>query len=364
MLKSDFDFTLPPEQVAVYPSAERTQCRLLAVDEEGALSDLVFSGLGRLLRPGDLLVLNDTRVMPARLYGSKSTGGQVELLLDRIAAPHRALAHIRSSAALRPGAEMLTAGGVRLRVLGRSGELYEICAPGGDDLEQVLEREGHMPLPPYLHRPDEPLDRERYQTVYGCRPGAVAAPTAGLHFDLAQLEELRAAGIGTAFVTLHVGAGTFSPLRTERVEEHRMHAEYARLDAAAAEQVLQARQRGRRVIAVGTTAVRVLESAAALAARQGGGLICPFEGETSIFIYPGYRFAVTDALITNFHLPQSTLIMLVAALAGFARTMGAYAHAADRGYRFYSYGDAMFVARNPAAARDLPPSAALPGAPA
>ena len=361
MLKSDFDFALPPQQVAIYPSAERTQCRLLAVDEEGGLEDLVFADLGRLLRPGDLLVLNDTRVMPARLYGRKSTGGRVELLLDRITAPCRALAHIRSSAALRPGAEVLTAGGVRLQVLGRSGELYELCAPEGPELAAVLEREGHMPLPPYLHRGDEPLDRERYQTVYGHHPGAVAAPTAGLHFDLEQLEALRAAGIATAFVTLHVGAGTFSPLRGERIEEHRMHAEYARLDAAAAEQVLQARRQGRRVIAVGTTAVRVLESAAAQAAGRGCDLLCPFEGETSIFIYPGYRFAVTDALITNFHLPQSTLIMLVAALAGFARTMRAYAHAVRQGYRFFSYGDAMFVAANPAAASDLPPSAACGG---
>lgn len=339
MQLSDFRFDLPPELIAQHPLPDRGGSRLLCLDgPSGRLEDRRFGDLPDLLRPGDLLVLNDTRVMRARLFGVKETGGRVEVLIERLYGPEDALAHVRASKPPRPGSRVRLDGGEVLGVLGRDGDMFRLRSEG-EPFSRLMERYGHMPLPPYIQRPDEEEDLGRYQTVYARRDGAVAAPTAGLHFDEAMLERLAGMGVGRVEITLHVGAGTFQPVRTERLEQHRMHAEWAEVGPAACERIARARAEGGRVVAVGTTSVRSLESAAA------EGELRPFEGETRLFIRPGYRFRVVDAMITNFHLPESTLLMLVAAFAGYEQVMAAYRHAVQERYRFFSYGDAMLVTR-------------------
>jgi S-adenosylmethionine:tRNA ribosyltransferase-isomerase len=293
-----------------------------------------------LLEPRDLLVFNDTRVIPARVHGRKASGGRIELLLERAEGARRALVHARASKGLREGAVIALPGGYSARMLGREGDLYRLEFSG--PVLPFFEAHGEMPLPPYIARAASPEDRERYQTVYARHPGAVAAPTAGLHFDAALLQALEAAGVRRAFVTLHVGAGTFQPLRVDDIDAHVMHAERVSVSAATCEAVAATRAAGRRVIAVGTTVVRSLEAAAA------GGRLEPLQGETRLFIRPGYRFRVVDALLTNFHLPESTLLMLCAALVGREALLAAYAHAVRARYRFFSYGDAMFLTPDPA----------------
>ncbi len=337
MRRSDFHFRLPAELIAQFPSQRRSAARLLAL-EKGKLRDLSFRDLPRLLEPGDLLVFNDTRVIPARLLGRKrESGGRVELLVERVLDAHRVLAHLRASKTPSAGTRLWLEEQLEAEVEGRQGDLFLIRFHDLRPVNELLEAVGRIPLPPYIEREPEALDRERYQTVYARREGAVAAPTAGLHFDPPLLECLQEMGVEMAFVTLHVGAGTFQPVRVEDIQEHRMHAEYAEMGPEVCEQIATAKERGKRVIAVGTTTVRTLESAAA------GGELRPFRGETDIFIRPGYRFRVVDALITNFHLPESTLLMLVSAFAGHEQIMAAYRHAVDQRYRFFSYGDAMFI---------------------
>ncbi len=339
MQLSDFRFDLPPELVAQRPLPQRAASRLLSVDgPSGQLRDLAFTDLPELLRPGDLLVFNDTRVMRARLYGNKESGGRVEILIERLPAPDQALAHLRTSKSPRPGARILLEGGEALGVHGRDGELFRLQALDAD-FQTLMSRHGHMPLPPYIQRPDDESDLARYQTVYARREGAVAAPTAGLHFDAETLQRLAGRGVGSVHVTLHVGAGTFQPVRTERLDDHPMHAEWLEVDEAACERVRAARSAGGRVIAVGTTSVRSLETAAA------DGELKPYRGDTRLFIRPGYRFRAIDGLVTNFHLPESTLLMLVCAFAGYEPVMAAYRHAVEQRYRFFSYGDAMFLTR-------------------
>lgn len=336
MRKSDFHYELPPELIAQRPVSPRSAGRLLCLDGVGgAVSDRKVTDLPELLRAGDLLVFNDTRVVPARLLGAKETGGRIEVLVERVLDRTRVLAQVRASKPLKAAQHLHFDGAVAAQVIARRAEFYELGFE--DDVYAVLERIGHVPLPPYIGRGDEALDRERYQTIYARRPGAVAAPTAGLHFDEALLQALSARGVEQAFVTLHVGAGTFQPLRGENIAAQRLHSERLYVGAAACERVNRARAEGRRVIAVGTTVVRALESAAR------AGRLEPFAGDTDIFIYPGYRFAMIDALITNFHLPQSSLLMLVCAFAGTEKVLNAYRHAVGEGYRFYSYGDAMLV---------------------
>ena len=338
MLRSDFYFELPPELVAQYPSEQRSASRLLVVDgHSGALHDSVFRALPEWLDPGDLLVFNDTRVIPARLYGRKASGGKVEVLVERVLDSSQALVHLRASKPPATGSDLYLAGAGLATVLGREGELFRVRFAADRPVPELLEQYGQVPLPPYITRPVGDADAERYQTVYARHPGAVAAPTAGLHFDQTLLADLRAKGIEPGFVTLHVGAGTFQLVRAEQIDEHIMHAERVEVGPTVCEQIHATRRRGGRVVAVGTTAVRSLESAC----RQGE--IQPLHGETRLFIYPGYRFRCVDALVTNFHLPESTLLMLVAAFAGHATIMRAYRHAIDRRYRFFSYGDAMFI---------------------
>jgi S-adenosylmethionine:tRNA ribosyltransferase-isomerase len=340
MQRSDFHYDLPEELIASQPRATRSGSRLLCLDPvDDTLADRQFSELPELLNPGDLLVFNNTRVIPARIYGRKQTGGRIEVLIERINGPDSALAHIRASKAPRCGMQLQLDGGLAAEVTGREGDLFRLSFAGQGNVLEHLERHGHMPLPPYIKREDTTLDRERYQTVYAKVPGAVAAPTAGLHFDDSLLAEISELGVESAHVTLHVGAGTFQPVRVDDIDRHVMHHEYCELDAPTCEQIEQTRQRRGRVIAVGTTVVRTLETAAA-----GGGLR-PCCGETNLFITPGYRFRVVDALLTNFHLPESTLLMLVCAFAGHRRVMAAYRHAIRQRYRFYSYGDAMFMPR-------------------
>ncbi len=340
MKVSDFHYELPEALIASEPLPNRTDSRLLVLDRlSGEYRDEQFPAIKSYLRPGDLLVLNDTRVLPARLYGRKPSGGAVEILLERLAGDTRAIAQIRANKPLRAGSQIILEGDIPVTVTGREGEFYRVEFPAQPPLPQLLERHGHMPLPPYIKRPDNATDRERYQTVYAQTPGAVAAPTAGLHFDQPLLADLAAAGIETTTLTLHVGAGTFQPVRSERIEDHHMHAEWISVPTAACEAIARTRDRGGRVVAVGTTVVRSLEAAAA--ANQGD--LAPFEGETEIFIYPGFDFRVIDGLVTNFHLPGSTLVMLVSALAGRESILAAYQHAVEAGYRFFSYGDAMFI---------------------
>ncbi|QXP88512.1 tRNA preQ1(34) S-adenosylmethionine ribosyltransferase-isomerase QueA [Methylococcus capsulatus] len=345
MLKSEFHYDLPQNLIAQSPLPERSASRLLCLDgATGALEDKSFRDIEKLLCPGDLLVFNDTRVLPARLFGRKETGGAVEILLERLLGERLMLAHVRASKAPRPGTWLALEAEHRVRVVERDGDLFLLELAGEEPLQTVLEQIGHMPLPPYITRPDTSADLERYQTVYATRPGAVAAPTAGLHFDTELLGRLRGAGIDMARVTLHVGAGTFQPVRTENLEDHRMHAEYCEVGPEVVKAVERARGRGGRVVAVGTTSMRSLETAAS------GGSLRTFSGETRLFIKPGFRFNCVDALVTNFHLPESTLLVLVCAFAGHRETLAAYRHAIAQAYRFFSYGDAMFVTPNEPAA--------------
>jgi S-adenosylmethionine:tRNA ribosyltransferase-isomerase len=341
MRRADFSYPLPQELIARHPLPERGGSRLLALDGgSGDLRDLRFAGLPALLAPGDLLVLNDTRVVPARLRGRKASGGACEIMLERMLGPRRLLAQARASKGLRPGGTIGLPGGARATVIARREDFYELELDR--DALPYLEAHGSVPLPPYLGREAEEPDRARYQTVYAAEPGAVAAPTAGLHFDEAMLARLRAGGIGIAKLTLHVGAGTFQPLRAEAVEAHRLHAERYRLPPETVEAVAATRARGSCVVAVGTTVVRALEAAAT------SGVLAAGDGETDIFIRPGFRFRIVDALLTNFHLPESSLLVLVAAFAGRERVLAAYHHAIVDRYRFYSYGDAMFITPDPA----------------
>jgi S-adenosylmethionine:tRNA ribosyltransferase-isomerase len=333
---SDFDYELPPELIAQHPSAERGGSRLLHLDAQGGLHDRQFADIAQLLRPGDLLVFNDTRVIKARLTGHKASGGKIEVLVERITGPRRALAHVRASKSPGPGTVLRLADAFDAVVEGRAGELFALTFPA--DVLALLDAHGATPLPPYITHAAGAEDETRYQTVYAREPGAVAAPTAGLHFDQAMLDRLQAQGIARAFVTLHVGAGTFQPVRVEKIADHIMHAEWYTVPQDTADAIARTRANGGRVVAVGTTSARALESAAAqhLPLRAS-------QGDTRLFITPGYRFKALDALITNFHLPQSTLLMMVSALAGMEPIRRAYAHAVARRYRFFSYGDAMFI---------------------
>ena len=330
---SDFNYELPDELIARYPTAARRGSRLLEVGSD--FNDRRFADLPALLRAGDLLVFNDTKVIPARLHGRKESGGRIEILIERVTGDTTALAHIRASKSPKPGGKLLVDGNV-VNVVGRDGEIFALEFAG--PVLPLLERVGEMPLPPYLERDAEELDSARYQTVYARDPGAVAAPTAGLHFDEAMLEETRKLGVQHAWVTLHVGAGTFQALRQENVEQNKLHSECVAVDQAVCDAVAATRESGGRVIAVGTTSVRALESASTTGELQ------PFRGETDLFILPGYRFRSVDAMLTNFHLPRSSLLMLVAAFAGSDRVLRAYEHAVQEKYRFFSYGDAMFLA--------------------
>ncbi|MFO1393586.1 MAG: tRNA preQ1(34) S-adenosylmethionine ribosyltransferase-isomerase QueA [Steroidobacteraceae bacterium] len=342
MLRAEFHYELPDELIARRPTARRSDSRLLCLDgRDGSTADRNFADLPRLLRAGDLMVFNDTRVVPARMFGRKASGGRVEMLLERVLGGKRALVQLRSSKPLASDSVIHLPGGVEARVAGRSGEFWLV--EFDSDPGAVFERHGEMPLPPYLRRPVEDDDRERYQTVYAREPGAVAAPTAGLHFDEGLLAACREAGIHSARVTLHVGAGTFQPVRVDDVREHRMHAERVEVPEATRAAVRACRERGGRVVAIGTTSVRALESAAS------GGALAPFVGDTRLFITPGFRFRVVDVLVTNFHLPESTLLMLVCAFAGREHVLAAYRHAVAARYRFFSYGDAMLVEPDPAA---------------
>lgn len=337
---SDFHYDLPPELIANYPTKERSASRLLCLEgSDGSIAHKHFFDLSDLLEPSDLLVMNNTRVIPARLFGYKESGGKVELLVERILNDHCVLTHIRASKAPKEGSLLLFEK-TSAKVLTRQDELFILQFLDDRPVLDILNAIGHMPLPPYIDRSDEKLDQERYQTVYAKYSGAVAAPTAGLHFDQTLLEKLKNKGIETAFVTLHVGAGTFQPVRVENIEQHVMHSEWVDVREEVCEKINQTKANKKRVIAVGTTTVRCLETAAK------DGEIKPFSGDTRIFIYPGFKFQCVDALITNFHLPKSTLLMLVSAFAGFDQTMNAYKIAVKENYRFFSYGDAMWVTKN------------------
>ncbi len=342
MLVKDFDYLLPEGLIARYPAPERDGSRLLLLkrSSKGIAEDL-FRNISSHLVSGDLLVMNDTRVMPARLFGNKDSGGKVEIFLVRCdeGGSGRWICLLRASKKFREGQVVILAGGMQATVCARSANdswLVEFAGP--EPFETWLEREGHIPLPPYLQREDDAQDRERYQTVFSRVLGAVAAPTAGLHFTRELLAELEGKGVRTAYLTLHTGLGTFQPVRVERVEEHRIHTERYSIPAATAAEIRSAKARGSRVVAVGTTTTRTLEYAA-----DSSGNVSAGEGEADIFIFPGYRFKVVDALITNFHLPESTLLMLVSAFAGQQYTLAAYREAISRGFRFYSYGDAMLI---------------------
>ncbi len=355
---ADFDYDLPPELVAQYPPERRGASRLLSMQvgrlQAGmakppasapseplvTLGDHAFAELPGFLRPGDVMVFNDTRVIKARLFGTKASGGKVELMVERVLSEHEFLAQIRASHAPAPGATLRVADSFDATVLARPGELYHLRADSADSVTDLLDRHGQLPLPPYITRDVQGGDAERYQTVYARAPGAVAAPTAGLHFDDAMLDTLRARGVNLVWLTLHVGAGTFQPVRVENISEHRMHAERFSIPEATRIMIAQARAEGRRVIAVGTTSLRALEAAA-----NEDGSVRAGEGETALFITPGYRFRVVDALLTNFHLPRSTLLMLVSAFAGVEPIRLAYRHAVEHRYRFFSYGDAMLIER-------------------
>lgn len=338
MKKSDFHYDLPPELIAQEPLAERSSSRLLCVDGvRGTIEDDWFRNLPERLVAGDLLVFNDTRVMPARLHARKDSGGQVEILLERVSGTHRAHAQVKASKPLKPGRALLLDDGTRVEVLARDGVFYDLHFDTQEPLEKLLQRIGHVPLPPYITRTDTAHDRIRYQTLFARHWGAVAAPTAGLHFDQQLLERLRARGVEAGCLTLHVGSGTFAPLRCDDVHAHTMHEEWLNVGAELVQQVQATRRRGNRVVAVGTTVVRALEAASA------SGTLQPHAGATRIYIFPGYRFRSVDALITNFHQPESTLLMLVSAFAGRELVLRSYQHAVRERYRFFSYGDAMWL---------------------
>jgi S-adenosylmethionine:tRNA ribosyltransferase-isomerase len=330
----DFDYELPAELIAQHPSASRSGSRLLSLSGE-TLADHRFAELPHLLSPGDLLVFNDTRVIKARMFGRKDTGGRIEVLIERLLPGGEALAQVHAGRAAKPGGTLSLDGGLSLRVLGREGEFYRVRFPEGADALEVLDRHGSVPLPPYITHPPEAEDAARYQTVYARVPGAVAAPTAGLHFDEALLSALAKRGVESAYATLHVGAGTFQPVRVRNLADHRMHSERYEIPKATAAAVAKARARGGKIVAVGTTTVRCLEASGADAGSA----------ETDLFITPGFDFRVVDRLITNFHLPRSTLLVLVSAFAGIEPVRAAYRHAVARRYRFFSYGDAMLVDR-------------------
>jgi S-adenosylmethionine:tRNA ribosyltransferase-isomerase len=337
MKRTDFHFELPQELIAQVPLDQRSASRLLCLDRQtGKLSDRMFQDLPGLLHPDDLLVFNNTEVIPARLYGTKSSGGRVEILVERLLSKQECLAQIRASKSPKAAGILILEDGSQLHVMGRQEGFFHLQLVDGN-LMDLLQSMGHMPLPPYITREDTQRDRRRYQTVFAETPGAVAAPTAGLHFDRLLLDQLNDAGIRSTKVTLHVGAGTFQPVRVDDIEDHQMHAEWLEVCQESCDAINHTRLRGGRVIAVGTTAVRSLETAA-----QDGELR-PFSGDSRIFIYPSYQFRVVDAMITNFHLPESTLLMLVSAFAGHSETLAAYRHAVQQRYRFFSYGDAMLL---------------------
>ena len=338
MKKSDFNYQLPEALIAQKPLTERDASRLLCMDRNtGRITDRQFTDFIDLIDERDLLIFNDTKVIPARLYGKKQSGGKVEILIERILDDHCAIAHVRSSKSAKAGTLIELDSGYSCEVLGRADDLFQLEFKGENSLLYILEQIGHIPLPPYITREDDESDLTRYQTVFAREAGAVAAPTAGLHFDQIMMEKLKAKGVQTAFVTLHVGSGTFQPVRVEDLSEHLMHKEYFAVLPETVAAVQQTRTRGGRVIAIGTTAVRALESAS-----RSGRLEAGF-GDTDLFITPGYQFKSVDAMLTNFHLPESTLLMLVSAFAGYDHIMNAYSHAIDRSYRFFSYGDAMFL---------------------
>lgn len=337
MKKSDFNYNLPDALIAQKPLAERNASRLLCMDRHtGAINDRYFTDFINLVNEHDLLIFNDTKVIPARLYGKKQTGGKIEILIERVLNSHQAIAHIKASKAPKPGTLIELDDGYVCTVEGRVDDLFQLNFNHLNILD-LLDKIGHIPLPPYITRADDASDLTRYQTVFAKESGAVAAPTAGLHFDLAMLDKVKAKNIATAFVTLHVGSGTFQPVRVENLAEHLMHKEYFAVSEQTVEAVNAARARGGRVIAIGTTAVRALESA------SKSGVLSTCFGDTDLFITPGYQFKSVDAMLTNFHLPESTLLMLVSAFAGYEPVMQAYQHAIDESYRFFSYGDAMFL---------------------
>ncbi len=338
MNKTTFRYELPNELIAQYPTRSRSASRLLTLNgTSGEFQDLRFVDLTKMLHPGDLLIFNNTRVIPARLFATKDTGGRVEIFVERILSERNIVAQLGMSKRPRSGMRLRIDEDVSVDVVSSRGDFYELCFECAETVTHVLDRVGHVPLPPYIDRVDEERDRERYQTVYAEHPGAVAAPTAGLHFDTAMFGQLRELGVDTAFLTLHVGAGTFKLIRVDDIREHEIHPEYLRIDSDVCERIETTKARGGRIIAVGTTVVRALETAAQ------NGRVVPFEGETRLYILPGYRFQIVDALLTNFHLPESTLLILVCAFAGTEYTLNAYCHAVDQRYRFYSYGDAMFI---------------------
>lgn len=336
--KSDFDFELPHELIAQAPLPERSASRLLLLDVAAqSRQDRMFRELHAFLRPGDLLVFNDTRVLPARLHGRKETGGAVEIMLERVTGAHEAIVQLGVSKKPKAGGRIELADGSHAVVLGREDGFFRLRFEAPEPLEKLLLKLGEMPLPPYIERRADDSDMQRYQTVFAREPGAVAAPTAGLHFDEATLAQLRQGGVEFGYVTLHVGAGTFQPMRADDVKDHHMHREWLNVGAHLVEQIRRVRANGGRIIAVGTTVVRALEAATV------DGQLHPFAGETQIFIFPGYHFTSIDGLLTNFHLPQSTLLMLVSALAGREFMLDAYRHAVEQRYRFFSYGDAMLI---------------------
>ena len=339
MKLSDFTYELPSELIACYPLAERSASRLLCLNSQtGQILHRSFIDIVSLIQPGDLLVCNNTKVIPARFFGKKATGGAVEVLVERIVDDTRVLAHLRASKSPKPGCLLFFQNDVQFEVLGRQDDLFVLSLHNQTQtVLEIIEKIGQIPLPPYFHRAPEESDKLRYQTVFAQHNGSVAAPTAGLHFDDGIMQQLRDKGVEIDYVTLHIGAGTFAPVRIEEIEKHRMHAEYLEVSASLCEKIQATKQRGNRVIAVGTTSARSLETAS----RQGA--IEPFAGDTDIFIYPGFKFQCVDALITNLHLPGSTLLMLVSALGGYANIMEAYRQAVEQKYRFFSYGDAMFI---------------------
>lgn len=347
MQVSDFDFDLPDELIARYPQPERTSSRLLQLDgNSGDIAHKTFKDVLDLVNPGDLMIFNNTRVIPARMFGRKASGGKLEVLVERMLDETSILAHVRASKSPKPGTELLLGENdeYSAEMVARHDALFEIHFNSDKTVLEILDEVGHMPLPPYIDRPDEDADKERYQTVYNAKPGAVAAPTAGLHFDDALLAALKEKGVNFAFVTLHVGAGTFQPVRVDNIDDHHMHSEYVEVPEEVVIVINETKANGGRVVAVGTTSVRSLESAAQDAVKNGTELK-PFFGDTEIFIFPGYQFQLVDVLITNFHLPESTLIMLVSAFAGYEHTMNAYKDAVANQFRFFSYGDSMFVTR-------------------
>lgn len=344
MKVSDFSFALPEELIAQFPPANRTDSRLLKVFGDSRFEDSLFPSILDELQAGDLVVLNNTKVLPARLFGSKDTGGRIEILLERITGEREFIAQIRASKSPKIGQALFVDGDeqARLKVMGRKGMFFIVSADINGSLFDWLELVGHMPLPPYIERSDEAEDQSRYQTVFAEQPGAVAAPTAGLHYDGALIEAIKAKGVSFATVTLHVGAGTYQPVKVDTIEEHQMHSEYIEVDEDVCELIKRTKAKGGRVMAVGTTVIRSLESAAQKSTNE---LIEPYSGETDIFIFPGYEFKVVDLLQTNFHLPESTLLMLVSAFSGYDCVKRAYEHAIKKQYRFFSYGDAMLLTK-------------------